>query len=538
MKNRTILAFVLSSVVLILWQIMFPQPKAVSTEQTLKNTQHVENKHVTENLGTNEEAEKKVFSGEQHTQKPDEKVEIQNDKIRVTLSSQRGALVAGNILAYDESLSVRGMFELLDLPELAYQVESKDFQKVVFVARNKGLEIRKSYQIIDGEYSVAADMQIKNLTKTPIAVSPNIQAMLLDVDMADEKVKNGRDRNLLEYSVLFDGKVIRKTGAYKFEDKENSEQNGFVDWLGFRNRYYCAIFKPQFSVQGYKFSVKSKSQLSSQILMKDVTLNGGEELDFPAKIYFGPQNDIILSSYGMNFEKIHVYFRAKFFDSIAKIIEDLIKFVHKVTKNWGISIVLVSLLIYLSFSPLTMKSMVSMRRIQGLQPKIVELREKHEANPQKLNQEIMKLYAENKVNPLGGCFPLLLQMPIFICLYQMIWRSVLFKGAGFLWIKDLSQPDRLMVLDKTFPVIGNEINILPLVILVLMFIQQKMNSKNMATTDPNQIAQQKMMTFMMPAVLFFVFYHIASGLTLYFTVFYMVSSVTQWYIGKKEKAVN
>jgi YidC/Oxa1 family membrane protein insertase len=271
-------------------------------------------------------------------------------------------------------------------------------------------------------------------------------------------------------------------------------------------------------------------------VLNDTTLSSDEKVSYGASIYVGPQNSAILKSYSMDLEKIQVYFRYGFFDSIAKIIEDLIKLVHKFIPNWGVSIILVSLMIYFSFYPLTMKSMMSMRKMQSLQPKIMELREKHEKNPQKLNQEIMKLYSENKVNPLGGCFPLLLQMPIFICLYQMIWRSILFKNASFLWIKDLSEPDRFYVMTKSFPVIGNEINILPFIIIVLMILQQRLSSKNMNVMDPNQLAQQKMMMFMLPVFLFLVFYRIASGLTLYFTVFYVVSLFTQLHISKKVKA--
>ncbi len=271
-------------------------------------------------------------------------------------------------------------------------------------------------------------------------------------------------------------------------------------------------------------------------MVKDTTLNRQETSEYSATLYFGPQNSTILKSYAMDFEKIQVYFRLGAFDAIAKIIEDLIKLVHKFIPNWGVAIILVSLLIYFSFYPLTMKSMLSMRKMQSLQPKIAELREKYEKNPQKLNQEIMKMYSENKVKPLGGCLPLLLQMPIFICLYQMIWRSVMFKGAGFLWIKDLSEPDRLFMLAKSYPVLGKEFNILPFIIIVLMILQQRMSSKNMSTTDPNQLAQQKMMMFMLPAFLFFVFYRISSGLTLYFTVFYIVSLFTQMQISKKVQA--
>jgi len=170
--------------------------------------------------------------------------------------------------------------------------------------------------------------------------------------------------------------------------------------------------------------------------------------------------------------------------------------------------------------------------MQGLQPKMTEIREKHKNNPQKMNQEIMELYKKHNVNPFGGCLPMLLQMPIFIGLYQVLWRSVEFKGAEFLWIKDLSAPDRLFLFPFNLPIIGNEFNLLPIIMIFVMFIQQKLSSKNMAISDPQQLAQQKMMMFFFPLFLGFIFYKFASGLTLYFTMFYLFSTYTQWKISR------
>ena len=535
MEKRIILAFVLSFIILISWQAMFPAPKS---DNTTKFSQHIENKEDKKRRPFETAQKEQDFEEKQSLNIPEKTIVISSSEIEALMSTKGGAIVETKILKYDAVLPVTRIFELADFNSLSYTIEEEAKDRVVFLAKTKNLEIRKRYQIPQGGHLVNADIQIKNTGRNAVAVNSDVQAMVVDIGMLEEGETQGRDRNLLEYSVFKDGKVWRKTGAYQFTEKDQKKEFGGAEWFGFRNRYYCAIFKPDFDVTGHEILPKSKENLQINVDLSDKTLSSGETITLSSVIYIGPQQGDILASYNMDFEKIHVYFKWGFFDAIAKIIEDLIKFTHKFIPNWGVSIILVSLAIYFSFYPLTMKSMLSMRKMQSLQPKIMEIREKYEKNPQKLNQETMKLYAENKVNPLGGCLPLLLQMPIFICLYQMIWRSVLFKGAKFLWIKDLSGPDKLIVLDKSFPIIGNEINILPLFILILMFIQQKMTAKNMNVKDPNQIAQQKMMTFMMPAILFFVFYHIASGLTLYFTVFYIVSSFAQWRIGKKAEAMS
>lgn len=173
-----------------------------------------------------------------------------------------------------------------------------------------------------------------------------------------------------------------------------------------------------------------------------------------------------------------------------------------------------------------------MKKMQEVQPKMAELREKYKNDPQKLNTEVVQLYRTHNINPLAGCLPMLLQMPVFISLYQVLWRTHNFEGAQFLWIKDLSLPDKLFVFNGNLPFIGNEINILPVFMTIVMFFQQKMSSKTMVVTDPSQEMQQKMMMYIFPIFIGGIFYHFASGLTLYFTVFYLLSTLTQYKMSK------
>jgi YidC/Oxa1 family membrane protein insertase len=159
--------------------------------------------------------------------------------------------------------------------------------------------------------------------------------------------------------------------------------------------------------------------------------------------------------------------------------------------------------------------MRSMKEMQLLQPKVEELRKAYKDNPQKMNKEIMELYREHKVNPLGGCLPLLLQMPIFFALYNELMRSIVLKGATFLWIKDLSEPDRLLSLPKGLPVIGGELNILPIIMAIGMFLQQKIS---LANTSGEAAEQQKIMLIVMPVMFGLIFYRMPSGLVLYWFV--------------------
>jgi len=168
-----------------------------------------------------------------------------------------------------------------------------------------------------------------------------------------------------------------------------------------------------------------------------------------------------------------------------------------------------------------------LQKMQELHPQMEKLKIQLKDNPQKLNKEIMELYKKYNINPMSGCLPMLLQMPIFIALYQALMKSIELRGASFLWIKDLSSPEAIP-LPISFPIIGNTINILPLIMIAAMVVQQKMSTKSMgsAVTD-EQKQQQKMMLIIMPIMFGFIFYNMPSGLVLYWVVNTILTIVEQ-----------
>ncbi len=533
MEKRVILAFLLSFAVFAFWGKMFPPEQA---EERAESPQVVANKEFTTKGPTSHNGESDGMVQESVAKKvSEEEVVLENDRLKVIFSNYGGRLVRADLVQYRDELPIKNIFSIPTHNNISFQIQEKSSRSVVFSAKQGGREIKKTYSISDEEYIVYADVRVTNTGSEPIEAL-QITAMHIDMEDISEEIRESRDKNLQEYSVYTDDGVFRKTGAYQFSEKNSKKEIADVHWMGFRNRYHCVIIAPDFPTSGYTIDPKGEKTLTLNMSPRDNHLASLQSQSWQGNIYIGPQKGSVLSQYEPEFEKIHVYFRWGLFNGIAKVIEKTVILIHKVIPNWGVSIVLVSILIYLLLSPLTIKSMLSMRKMQKLQPEITKLREKYGSdskNAQKLNQEIMKLYSENRVNPLGGCLPLLFQMPIFIGLYQVLWRSVLFKGADFLWIKDLSEPDRLIIFDRTFPFIGNELNILPLIMVVLMFFQQKMSSKNMSATDPNQVTQQKMMMYIFPVFLGFIFYKFASGLSLYFTVFYGLSIFTQWRVANK-----
>ncbi|MBC8278135.1 MAG: membrane protein insertase YidC, partial [FCB group bacterium] len=204
------------------------------------------------------------------------------------------------------------------------------------------------------------------------------------------------------------------------------------------------------------------------------------------------------------------------------------KLLHTIIPNYGVVIVVFSILIKIVLWPLTHKSYVSMKKMSNLQPYMKEIKEKYKGDPQKMQKETAKLYKEHNVNPMGGCLPMILQMPLLYGLFIVFRSTIELRGAPFMWwIKDLSLPDTIIELGFTIPMYGNQISVLPLVMGVSTFFQSKQTM-----TDPNQ----KMMLYFMPIFLTLLFNNFPSGLTLYYTLFNLLSVVQQRMIQTNNKA--
>jgi YidC/Oxa1 family membrane protein insertase len=192
---------------------------------------------------------------------------------------------------------------------------------------------------------------------------------------------------------------------------------------------------------------------------------------------------------------------------------------HKVIPNYGVVIIIFSLVVKIVLWPLTRKSQVSMKKMAALQPEIQAIREQHSKNPQAMNQAIMALYKERGVNPASGCIPLLLQMPLLYALFMVFSTTIEFRQAPFvLWIKDLSLPDVVYTLPFSIPMYGARVAVLPLVMAVTQFFMSKRT-----TTDPNQ----KFMLYIMPIFMLMIFNNLPSGLTFYYTLFNVLAIVEQ-----------
>lgn len=526
----------LSFVVLLGYQTIFVVPKQ---QEKLKNLQATQIKRDTKETAVTSTTPAFVSNKTTLTDIKEEKSKIKTTSLDVELTNVGGSL---------HKLSFSGNASLFPVENL---LTVKGLEKAVFVKNNtinsagvigylyedQQWRVYKSFGT-QKDGLIKASIEITNKSKSSRLEEPVLKLMEINVPSAEEHAN--RNSMLDEFSILTtDGKkVVRKGMANKFNAKDNKTENSSIAWVGFRDHFHMLLIKPQFETKAYENEVLSDNQMSINVKPKQA-IGPGETVNYEFTLVAGDQNIEWLKGYNQGFEKIVAFSNWWILDIIAMAIYYTVPFLHAICRNWGLAIILFGILIYGLTYPLTLKSMVSMKKMQQVQPKVAALQKRYKDDPAKLNTEMVDLYKREKVNPLGGCLPFLLQMPIFIALYQALWRAYYFQGKGFLWIKDLTLPDRLFTLPFTIPFLNtSDFNILPLIMAGVMFLQQKISSKNMVITDETQAMQQKMMKYLLPVFMGFVFYKFASGLSLYFTVFYALSTWTQWKTGKSNTAVS
>lgn len=320
-----------------------------------------------------------------------------------------------------------------------------------------------------------------------IRVSPALSEMVL---FSNQLSTSALDHGYQEI-FYFENNEVKRKNLKDIKDKTEikSEETKFA---GARDRYFCAsLLEGSYAIKWNKD--KNDIYLTLMAPLPETSL------------YIGPQIESKLKTLGL--QNIINY---GFFHGIGSGLAWLLNLFYAVTKSWGVSIILFSIFVYALLFPFTMKSTKAMKKMAELQPEIDELRKKYKDNPQKLNKETIALYKKYKINPLGGCLPLLFQFPVFIALYQVLLRFVELKGASFLWIKDLSLPDHAFKLP--FPAPVDYFNVLPIIIAIIGLIQQK------TATVASVSKEQKSMGLIFSLLMAVIFYSFPASLSLYWLV--------------------
>lgn len=563
MEKRLFLSLVLSFGVLYLWSVMTPSsqkilPETIS-EQTTEPAGDIKDTKLMFSDAKGGGREKVLDDLEQRNIEADMALErneeeiysAETDKIEAEFSTLGGVLKGITIKSFDHKLPLEDFLAISGYENVVFDLDEATRNFISFSYKSDKIEIKKRYRLLENEYFVQSEIEVTNFGEMSKKADFSIKNFYINTNGDSAKgAQHARASMLMEYSIAKDGEILRKKGLSKISKKHNVREEANVWWTGFRDQYFCAIVKNEYKVDKYVVERLGEKSLSVGVFPANFRIEPGHKKVLSSKIYYGPQDLKTLKRVDEDFGRIINFKLGNFFDvmafgltdTIAKGLLSIMNLIYKLLPNWGVAIILIAFLVYGVTYPLTHKSMVAMRaagkKMQSLQPELTKIKERHKNNPQKLNQEMMLLYKKHDVSPfsmLGGCLPMLLQMPIMVSLYQLLWRNYSFKGASFLWIKDLSEPDRLFTFAFTIPYVGNEFNILPLVYGGLMFLQQKFQAKNMPPTDPTQAETQKMMAKMMPIMLCVLFYKFASGLTLYFVIYYVFTTFSQWQLSKNNK---
>lgn len=316
-----------------------------------------------------------------------------------------------------------------------------------------------------------------------------------------------------------------------------------VDWVAAKNKYFVQILTPPegSGERGWIYARRAPAprelsdptfisrkmteivEVGAAVELGTLHLEPGQLFERQFTLYVGPMKYSELHAMRLHQEDVMEF---GMWAPIGKVLLRVLNFLHDHVPphNYGIAIILLTVIVRAVFWPITHKSTQSMKRMAEVSPLVNQIREKYKDNPQKMQQEIMAIYKEHKINPLSGCLPMLIQIPVFIALFVVLRSAIELRFASFLWISDLSEPENLFPGLLPF---GLPLNILPILMALTMYLQMKLSP---STGDP---VQQKIMAVLMPAMMLIFLYNFASGLALYWTTQNVLMIVQQLLMRRK-----
>ena len=368
------------------------------------------------------------------------------------------------------------------------------------------VKVAKIYTFSRGSYAVDVSYEITNGTAAPIAPSAYLQLL------RDNKAPAGESQFLMTYTGPAFYTDTEKFHKFDFSDAEKGKsvpvKPAGDGWVGMIQHYFAAAWLPQGGATREFYSKKVAENLfTAGVIVPIGTIAVGATGAFDAKLYAGPQDQDRLKELAPGLELVVDY---GWLTIIAQPMFWLLKWLHAALGNWGLAIIALTVIIKAVFFPLSAASYKSMARMKKVTPRMTQIRERYGNDRTKMNQAMMELYKEEKINPLGGCLPIVIQIPVFIALYWTLLASVEMRHAPFYgWITDLSAPDPYYIL--------------PIIMAVSMFVQTRMNP-----TPPDPIQAKMMM--IMPVVFSVFFFFFPAGLVLYWVVNNVLSIAQQWQI--------
>ena len=446
--------------------------------------------------------------------------------------NERGGGPIGGLAGADQALE--------NLSYTYNEVESIPGEKVVYSAKlASALLVKKSFSLVAaGEpgapYLLDFDLQFENASTAAL----NLQQWSIYVG---------------EAAPLYQAEVIQQTGVFWLENNsmsfkdvssftggwfstaksiDTSPPDKQIQYAGVTNQFFATVIRPMEPLDTIVWDKPSQVKLNDDatalpairagLRLPDVALEPAGQKLLSCRIFIGPKHNPMLRKMGNGWEDLMQY---GWFGVVSNVLNRTLNFFHYYLDGlakkwaWGLAIIFLTIVVRIVIWPLHAKSTRTMKRMSKLQPEMAKLKEKYADDPNKLNTETMGLYRKYGINPLGGCLPMFIQIPIFFGFYRMLQYAVELRGQGFLWVDDLSQPDTLTYLA------GVPINILPVVMAISSFLQIKM------TPMTGDVMQQRIIKFM-PFMFFFFCYNFASALALYWTTQNIFSIGQTWLMNR------
>ena len=524
MNKNTLKFIVFSALVIFGWFFLFPQekPQAPTTAPVSQSDQQAQS---SQNLPASQTAAAPAQTtgfaqSAQKTDQPQQTVLIENENYKVELTN-----IGAGVLSWQTKEQNGQWVELIldkNMPAMingneAYTLVSSDNQKAVFeyVSPN-GWKITKTF-------SFSQDSLMHNLNIKLESIARG--AFLPPLDLGWGPGLGTDERNLKDNLAETRITAYPAQKPFKLEKFKNtmSENASQFAWATLDNRYFLIAFIPKNRDDFAQISSdrEDKKHPYSLTLKTKTPSNNVSQAEYSIDFYVGPKGYSYLKTYNLGLEETVDF---GFFGFLGRLAFSVLTFLYGITGNFGWAIIILTIIIQILISPLTFKSFRSMAAMKKVQPLIKEIQDKYKNDKQRLQAEMMNLYKVHKVNPLGGCLPMLCQLPIFWAFFTMLRNAYELRGAGWiLWVNDLSAADSI------FQISGFSIHLLPLIMGAGMFFQQKMTT---ATSDPTQ----KKMMYILPIVFTFMFWSFPAGLVLYWLTNSVCSMAGQFAITKRDAA--
>ena len=464
--------------------------------------------------------------------------EIKNEHFRAVFTSEGGAIESWIIprypdLAHKDEVPVnlvapgeRAMNVAVSSNFFDWDYRSEPFRldeaqssesSVTFVAEDaSGVRVTKSYRISPDPR--ALDVEVRIDVPAPYGAIQYKWGWWNSLPQTERRA-NPKERQ----AVALVGDKLESYDHDKLAKSGGKEYTGTVRWAGNRSKYFVAVLLPDSATVSSAYFTAASGATPDTKGQPTVTLNGaappGSSVVRRARLYAGPIHYETLVAQGAELDRL-ANLGWRWLMGLSALLLWSLNALHKIIPNYGVAIILLSIATKLVFYPLTQSSLRAMKLMHHLQPQVKAIQEKYQGDAAKMNQAMMALYKEYKVNPVAGCLPLLIQMPIFFALYNVLLNSIELRGAGFMgYISDLSLPDVL------FTVAGLPIHLLPLIMTGSTYLMQ--------SQTPVAPAQKPMM-MIMPVMMLVFMYTFPSGVILYWTVTNVLSAAQQYIVNVAE----